>query len=80
MLPDVYTRLSSYIKETNVKGTFWNCPLPNEKKKTTFTTRGRHFASWGIVSEDTLPFLIFLFRHNRNFINTLYLLLGNYCK
>lgn len=32
MLPDVYTRLSSYIKETNVKGTFWNCPLPNEKK------------------------------------------------
>lgn len=54
MLPDVYTRLSSYIKETNVKGTFWNCPLPNEK--TIFTTRGRHFASWGIVSEDTLPF------------------------
>lgn len=78
MLSDVYTRLSSYKKETNLKVLFGIalCQI----KKTILTTRGRHFASWNVVSEDTLPFLIFLFRPNPNFINTLYLLLGNYCK
>lgn len=57
MLPDVYTRLSSYIKETNVKGTFWNCPLPNEKKNY-FHHKGAAFRQLG-----------YCFRRHASFFN-----------